>query len=81
MTWIPIEEKAPPNGENVILFDGNEVFCGYRYSTCGGFDWSGQGCDGICYGWYEKDPITHWMPLPEPPDGCILDLTSSVIDE
>lgn len=69
MEWINIKDCMPPENRNVILYDGNEVFCG-------GFDgysrdqkpcFSNQVCDGVCYGWYEKKPITHWMELPEAP--------------
>lgn len=68
MEWITIRDKLPPQDENVILYDGNEVFCGNHYlSKEGKICFGIQCCDGNCYGWYEKKEITHWMPLPEPP--------------
>lgn len=67
MEWISIKDELPQKDVNVLLYDGNEVFCGNHYlgknkESC--FDT--QGCDGACYGWYENE-ITHWMPLPMPP--------------
>ncbi len=63
MEWIRIKDSFPPNGEMVLLYDGQEVFCGDytdgHYGT--------QPCDGFCYGNYNKNEITHWMPLPNKP--------------
>ncbi len=71
MKWISIDERLPEIDENVILYDGTEVFCGTHHKNNMKESYFGnQCCDGVCYGWYEKDPITHWMPLPEvPKDG------------
>jgi hypothetical protein len=68
MEWISVKDELPQEDVNVLLYDGNEVFCGNHYlaknnESCFGT----QACDGTCYGWYEKNEITHWMPLPEPP--------------
>lgn len=72
MNWISVKDMLPPTDENILLFDGREVFCGdfnifnrgdeicHSYGT--------QACDGTCYGWYEKQEITHWMPLPNAPE-------------
>ena len=68
--WIKCSDRLPEEGKNVILYDGNEAFCGdisldRDKRICGGM----QACDGVCYGWSEKNEITHWMPLPIPPKG------------
>jgi Protein of unknown function (DUF551) len=66
--WVSVKDRIPTENENVILFDGKEVFCG----SFEGYDrnkllcYGNQSCDGICYGWYNKKEITHWMPLPQP---------------
>ena len=66
--WISVKNRLPKEDENVILFDGNQVFCGsFSYENNDIICWGNQACDGICYGWYEKDEITHWIPLPPPP--------------
>ena len=70
MDWISVKNDFPPKDENVILYDGNEVFCGaLRDKESLSFDV--QACDGICYGWYEKGNISHWMPLPKPPENIV----------
>ena len=68
MEWIKCSDRLPLENENVILYDGNEVFCGNYFKgkndrICYGV----QACDGICYGHYNKYKITHWMPLPDKP--------------
>ena len=68
MTWISVSDRLPEKDKNVILFDGNEIFCGtYNGKFKENHSWGNQCCDGICYGWYEKNEVTHWMPLPQPP--------------
>lgn len=69
MEWISIRDRLPPKDENILLYDGNEVFCGDHYFSkeCKSF-FGNQVCDGTCYGWYEKNEITHWMPLPDSPN-------------
>lgn len=67
--WINIKDRLPPINENVLLFDGIEVFCGDMNLNKYEKPFFGvQACDGICYGNYEKQEITHWMPLPNPPN-------------
>lgn len=68
--WIKCSDRLPEQNKNAILFDGKEVFCGY-YEGCDSKNehcYGNQACDGICYGWYEKQDVTHWMPLPKPPE-------------
>lgn len=67
--WISVKDRLPEEEENVILYDGDEVFCGNMEIMLGKHCFGNQKCDGICYGWYEKKKITHWMPLPKPPIG------------
>ena len=68
--WIPVEERLPENGVPVLINyiasdDG-------KYHPDGTAVWTDYGCF-----WWEGSledcdtevavPITHWMPLPEPP--------------
>lgn len=69
--WIPVEEHLPENGVPVLInyiasSDG-------KYHPDGTAVWTDYGCF-----WWEGSledcdtevavPITHWMPLPEPPE-------------
>lgn len=65
--WNRVKDRLPPLEENIILFDGKEVFCGDLSEVHGERVTGVQACDGICYGWCEKQKVTHWMPLPPPP--------------
>ena len=65
--WIKVKDKEPPLETNLILFDGEEVFCGNFRKTKDKLSVGIQACDGICYGWCEKKEVTHWMPLPKQP--------------
>ncbi len=68
MEWISVKDELPPQNENVILCDGKEIFCGsFEGNIKGNQCWGNQACDGVCYGWYEKGQVTHWMPLPSFP--------------
>ena len=63
MDWINIKDKLPEEGQKVIYYF-KETGISIGYYSCKG------GCD--CFyshdGWL-CDDVTHWMPLPKPPDG------------
>lgn len=61
--WIPVSERLPGN-EKVLITNGDIVMRGYRrpdgvwkYGTELNAEWENIST------W----PVTHWMPLPEPP--------------
>ena len=68
--WIPVKKRLPGNGVPVLINyigndekyhpDGTAV-----WTECGCFWWEGslEDCDTEV-----AEPITHWMPLPEPPE-------------
>lgn len=69
--WIPVEERLPENGVPVLInyIGSNDE----KYHPDGTAVWTDYGCF-----WWEGSledcdtevavPITHWMPLPEPPE-------------
>ena len=62
MEWIKVEDRLPELGSEVIMYEPDYGDSGTVESgmfSGGGFH------DGIDY--LEKNAVTHWMPLPEPP--------------
>ena len=68
MTWQPIE-TAPRDGTEMLLWDGTNLGVGFRTDTAWGlvfelhnWEWGHEISFKTVY-------PTHWMPLPEPPEG------------
>lgn len=59
--WIPVTERLPKNYEAVLTFDGRSIhIMAHHHDFKDPF--------GIVKGnFMGYAPITHWMPLPEPP--------------
>jgi hypothetical protein len=57
--WISVDERLPEMHEDVLCLCGRSVEIDFR---CSDDTWCGV----------HNNPITHWMPLPEPPKmkGC-----------
>lgn len=67
--WIPVEERLPEYGVRVLAFNmrAKNKYIGIwtREKDPG----DGNDCWFDSAGWwYAFDEITHWMPLPEPPE-------------
>jgi hypothetical protein len=56
--WEPIE--TAPKDRTVLVYDEGAVFVSFWFEVRGGW-WD----NGIV-----DPPPTHWMPLPEPPEGA-----------
>ena len=56
--WIPVREQMPTPGTQwwVLLKNGKMGF-DFTYIDGGRYDW-----------WRNGSNVTHWMPLPEPPE-------------
>ena len=70
MNWTQITDNLPEEGTAVIVWDGEKVIDDCTFMPWGGcteFDWQVH-----AYGYdndsYTVENVTHWMPLPEPPN-------------
>lgn len=59
--WIPVTERLPENGEYVLCFCRANIVCVLRRDKGG--DWYENPTHVYMSGF-----VTHWMPLPEPPE-------------
>lgn len=60
--WIKCSERMPGDFEDVLVTDGGNVEV--MWWDCDGF-WD---CWAPRYSNISSDDVTHWMPLPEPPE-------------
>lgn len=56
--WIPVEERLPDKGEVLVCTGKGNIYT----SIVGGCFWVSH----LAYR-FGADKITHWMPLPKPP--------------
>ncbi len=61
--WISVRTRLPDRNTNVLAW----IKCGTSEYV---FIETASGDPNTCSGWkhYNKDQITYWMPLPEPPE-------------
>lgn len=59
--WISVKEKLPENHKEVLIYCGSYHEIGWYESDNKSWRSDFLGC---C-----TDDVTHWMPLPEPPEG------------
>lgn len=65
MTWIPVAERLPVDGEWVLCYDGSVEVKVFERTHSGPIFYDG---DTYCYSPVGRlSNVTHWMPLPEPP--------------
>lgn len=69
--WISVKDILPSKYSRVLVTDGKEVCVHYKQSRVN-FD-DERGYDLYCGGKYDdcniyEGMVTHWMPLPEPPE-------------
>lgn len=59
--WIPVSVRLPEKNEIVLVYNGDYVESGVFYGERGFWTTDCYEEDHIC-------GVTHWMPLPEPPE-------------
>ncbi len=62
--WIKVEDKLPNDAQLVLfrLAHRAKTEKGIYLAGCGTFETE------YCCDWYSPDDVTHWMPLPQPPE-------------
>ena len=76
--WIDILKEEPPAGQGVLIaLSTGLITIGYRKLKKNSHDWQIFGSMeflGLC----QDDFVTHWMPLPEPPDHKLNDASKEL---
>lgn len=63
--WVSVEDRLPAFGQNVIATNGSDVGeAWYASLSRSWYRYNGLEWNRICR------EVTHWIPLPEPPDRC-----------
>ena len=60
LKWIPVSERLPEKYETVLTYDGYSVEPGVFYGNSYFYELDNEA--------YPLFGITHWMPLPDPPE-------------
>lgn len=61
--WVSVEDRLPASGQNVIATNGSDVGeAWYASLSRSWYRYNGLEWNRICR------EVTHWMPLPAPPD-------------
>lgn len=74
--WISVEEDLPGDPFTAVMAivyasNGHITFIGaYQFAT---YNQTDGWCLEDCSEEFDKVTVTHWMPLPEPPEGVVVD--------
>ena len=81
MEWISVKDRLPDDEQEVLViahgWDGRLVYVGSHKRVEAQKSWltgiTNKSSEWSLWGWsYLKEPIvTHWLPLPEPPETLI----------
>ena len=61
--WVSVEDRLPEHEKEVLFYSYGDYFAGF-YCHCEKEWYFGSEKNPHEY---SRTPITHWMPLPEPP--------------
>lgn len=59
--WIPVGERLPEHNQLIAMLTEHEKLCGEFYLD----RFVVRDFTGVCF---DASCVTHWMPLPEPPE-------------
>ena len=59
--WVSVDERLPNDGDQVLIYIGSQISVAEKCKVFGFID-------AIERDAYRCDMITHWMPLPTPPE-------------
>jgi len=63
-SWISVKDRLPEDGESILIFVNDSRYEPIQYDVCY-YDGDDAWLDsGYSFG----SDVTHWMPLPEPPE-------------
>ena len=62
--WIPVTERLPEKGQEVLVFDTRENWTGFAWLRPDE-TWTALGLDFPL----DLGEVTHWKPMPQPPKG------------
>lgn len=73
--WISVKERMPDDGQNVLILSNNSGVSLANWTLKEGWDTPLMFCDNEWITMYfdfshlesHKRDVTHWMPLPKPP--------------
>lgn len=69
--WIPVSERLPPEGVDVlVLHDYGQIVGNPAHRDCGkryGYQITSRYGNGFLSDLLETGRVTHWMPLPDAP--------------
>jgi hypothetical protein len=57
MAWVSVKDKPPKESKDYLVFNPTSVYSHIYTATWYGHEWSNS-----------NSFITHWMPLPSPPE-------------
>lgn len=64
--WIPVPERLPEPYKKVLIW--STISIEPDYGCLMGDEWATFETHGMLFGKDRKGKITHWMPLPQPPE-------------
>lgn len=66
--WISVEDRLPKHSLHYDVWQGGDrvIDCFYSEENKVFYEYEKDHCG--YWGWEEMDDVTHWMPLPPPPE-------------